>query len=219
MSKRLFVGRLPWDFTNDQLIALFSPIGSVVKAEMVWDKKNNRTRGFGFVEYETDEMGQQAIEALNGHKLGDKEIFVTPRRDEPTRSKPDFSSPRPFKARRPFDREGSPRRFDSRGPRRFGDDRPPRRFGPPREDGRSFGGPREGGDRPRRFGPPREGGAGPRRFGPPREGGAGPRRFGPPRDRKSFGPPRDRGSFKRPGGRPAGRGPKRGPTPRSGPRE
>jgi len=107
--KKLFVGRLPFKFTNEQLRALFSKAGEVQSAVMVPDTKNGQTRGFGFVEMSSELEAQQAIDTLNGTPLEDKKIWVTIAREKGESQRPERT---PFKS---FKREDGPRhrpRFD-----------------------------------------------------------------------------------------------------------
>ena len=57
MSKKLFVGGLSWDTTDDGLREAFSPFGTVIEAKVVTDRETGRSRGFGFVE-EVEAVGE-----------------------------------------------------------------------------------------------------------------------------------------------------------------
>jgi RNA recognition motif-containing protein len=78
----IYVGNLNWNMTSEDLQSLFAPYGEVTSAKIVTDKfKNNRSKGFGFVEME-DEAGRTAIAALNDTDIQDRKIVVnesTPR--------------------------------------------------------------------------------------------------------------------------------------------
>jgi len=76
MAKRLFVGGLPWATTEDELKNLFTQYGTVVSVKIITDKYSGRSKGFGFVEFETDEEGDAAVKGLNGTKLGERDIVV-----------------------------------------------------------------------------------------------------------------------------------------------
>jgi len=76
MAKRLFVGGLPWATTEDELKDIFTAHGAVVSVKIITDKYSGRSKGFGFVEYETDEAGDAAIAALNGTDMGGRKIIV-----------------------------------------------------------------------------------------------------------------------------------------------
>lgn len=76
MSKRLYVGSLPFDTTDEQLQTLFKECGNVENAKVVTDKLTGRSRGFGFVEMSDDSAAQQAIQKLNGTQVGGRKIVV-----------------------------------------------------------------------------------------------------------------------------------------------
>jgi RNA recognition motif-containing protein len=76
VSKKLFVGSLPWAVNDDSLKAAFTPYGSVVSAKVVTDRRTGRSKGFGFVEMESDSEASAAIEALNGSELNGRNIVV-----------------------------------------------------------------------------------------------------------------------------------------------
>ncbi len=73
--KKLFVGNLAWETTSDDLRAFFAPFGTVIDAVVIMDRMTNRSRGFGFVEMETEEMAQKALEA-NGKDLKGRAMNV-----------------------------------------------------------------------------------------------------------------------------------------------
>ena len=76
MAKRLFVGGLPYDFTDAQLKDLFAKAGTVVSANVIVDKFTQRSKGFGFVELSSDEEAEKAVKELNGNDLGGRKIAV-----------------------------------------------------------------------------------------------------------------------------------------------
>lgn len=76
LSKRLYVGGLPYQTTEEELKELFSEYGSVESATIINDKYSGRSKGFGFVEMVNDEEAQKAIDSLNGYKLGERNIIV-----------------------------------------------------------------------------------------------------------------------------------------------
>lgn len=76
LSKRLYVGGLPYETTDDQLKELFSEAGSVESANIVTDKYSGRSRGFGFVEMSNDDEAMKAIESMNGKQVGERTITV-----------------------------------------------------------------------------------------------------------------------------------------------
>ena len=76
MSKKLFVGSLPWAVNDEALQEAFTAYGNVVSAKVVTDRQTGRSRGFGFVEMESDSEASAAIEALNGSDLNGRNIVV-----------------------------------------------------------------------------------------------------------------------------------------------
>ena len=65
MAKNLYVGNMSFSTTEDQLREAFSQYGTVTRAQVISDRETGRSRGFGFVEMESDEEAQHAIDALN----------------------------------------------------------------------------------------------------------------------------------------------------------
>ena len=86
MEKRLYVGNLPFDTTEDQLHELFSAHGQVASAKLVTDHETGRSRGFGFVEMSTEQEAQAAIEKMNKSRVGERELTVNEARPRPERS-------------------------------------------------------------------------------------------------------------------------------------
>lgn len=88
MSKKLYVGNLPYETTADDLKTAFSAIGSVESAVVISDKFSGRSKGFGFVEMASDEEAATAIESMNGKDMGGRNITVSearPMEDRPAR--------------------------------------------------------------------------------------------------------------------------------------
>lgn len=73
---KLFVGGLPFATTDDELKELFAAHGSVASATVVRDRDSGRSKGFGFVEFESDEEGKAAQTALNGSEVSGRTISV-----------------------------------------------------------------------------------------------------------------------------------------------
>ena len=73
----IYVGNLNWNLTNEELEQLFTPYGEVASAKIVTDKfRNDRSKGFGFVEMPDDDAARAAIAALNETEVGDRKIIV-----------------------------------------------------------------------------------------------------------------------------------------------
>lgn len=76
MGKRLYVGNLPFDVTEDQLHSQFTACGQVVSTKLITDKFTGKSKGFGFVEMSSDEEAQAAIQKINGSTMGTRQIVV-----------------------------------------------------------------------------------------------------------------------------------------------
>jgi cold-inducible RNA-binding protein len=81
MGRRLFVGNLSFETSDDQLKETFSKVGVCETAAVIKDRMTGRSRGFGFVEMGTDEDAQRAIAELNGKDLGGRNISVSEARE------------------------------------------------------------------------------------------------------------------------------------------
>lgn len=84
--KKLFVGNLNYRTTDDDLRALFEGVAPVVSASVVTDRETGRSKGFGFVEMETEEAAQTAIERLNNSEMQERNITVAEARPPRERS-------------------------------------------------------------------------------------------------------------------------------------
>ncbi len=90
MNKKLFVGGLPYATTDEELKTLFAQAGNVLSAQIVMDRMTGRSKGFGFVEMESDEEAQKAIEMLNGTDFGGRSLAVNEARPKTDRPRGDF---------------------------------------------------------------------------------------------------------------------------------
>ena len=77
MAKKLFVGGLPWATTDARLSEVFSQYGTVASAQVITDRATGRSKGFGFVEFSSDEEAMAAMQALNGQDLDGRKIIVS----------------------------------------------------------------------------------------------------------------------------------------------
>lgn len=90
MAKKLYVGGLSYNTTEDVLKELFSQAGTVETATIIIDRMSGRSKGFGFVEMSSDEEAQKAIETLNGKELDGRSLTVNEARPMEARPKRDF---------------------------------------------------------------------------------------------------------------------------------
>lgn len=88
MAKKLFVGNLPFTMTDDQFKQIFAAFGTLVSANIVVDKYSQRSKGFGFVEFETDEAAAAAMQALDGSEQQGRNIAVKEALPRPDRTSP-----------------------------------------------------------------------------------------------------------------------------------
>ena len=86
MGRKLYVGNLSYNTTNDALTQLFAPHGKVDSAEVIMDRMTGRAKGFGFVEMSTDAEAQAAIAALNGQQVDGRAITVNEARPKEPRT-------------------------------------------------------------------------------------------------------------------------------------
>ena len=75
-NNKLYVGNLAFATDDASLAQIFQPIGNVSRAQVVTDRETGRSRGFGFVEMETDEAAQKAVQQLDGTTVGGRKIVV-----------------------------------------------------------------------------------------------------------------------------------------------
>ena len=82
---KLFVGGLPFSTTDDELQAAFADFGTVASAKVITDRETGRSRGFGFVEFDSDDEGKAAVAGLDGKDLGGRTIHVSEAREREQR--------------------------------------------------------------------------------------------------------------------------------------
>ncbi len=86
MGKKLYVGNLSYGITSDTLQQLFAAHGSVLSADVIIDRETGRSKGFGFVEMNSDQEAQAAINALNGQDVEGRAIVVNEARPKEPRA-------------------------------------------------------------------------------------------------------------------------------------
>ena len=77
MNKKLYVGNLSYETTEADLQRLFVEVGPVVSATIITDRSSGRSKGFGFVEMETEQAAQAAVERLNNYELNQRNVTVS----------------------------------------------------------------------------------------------------------------------------------------------
>ena len=76
MNKKLYVGNLSYDTTENSLRTLFSEAGQVVEATIIQDRDTGRSKGFGFVEMADEDSAAAAVEQLNGRQVDGRALNV-----------------------------------------------------------------------------------------------------------------------------------------------
>jgi cold-inducible RNA-binding protein len=76
VGKKLYVGNLSYETTDSDLQNLFEPHGTVQSAQVIMDRDAGRSKGFGFVEMDSDQEAQAAIQALNGQDANGRTLTV-----------------------------------------------------------------------------------------------------------------------------------------------
>ncbi|EYU31496.1 hypothetical protein ABFS82_07G070600 [Erythranthe guttata] len=77
MSSKLFVGGLSYGTDDHSLREAFASFGDVVDARVITDRDSGRSRGFGFVNFSSDESASSALSAMDGQQLGGRNIRVS----------------------------------------------------------------------------------------------------------------------------------------------
>ena len=95
MSTKLYIGGINYKTTDQGLQEAFAPAGNVLSARIIMDKMTGRSRGFGFVEFDSEEDANKAIEMWDGKELEGRKLIVNiarpmeeraPRRDSNSNS-------------------------------------------------------------------------------------------------------------------------------------
>ncbi|MCX8057896.1 MAG: RNA-binding protein [Spirochaetes bacterium] len=76
MNNTLYVGNLPYTYDEEKLTSLFSSYGKVTSSRIVRDRVSGKSKGFGFVEFESSEEANNAAQALNNIEVDGRNIKV-----------------------------------------------------------------------------------------------------------------------------------------------
>ena len=85
MARKLYVGGLSYDTTEDQLTEAFAKFGTVESAKVIRDRDSDRSKGFAFVEMSSNSEAQKAMQGLNGTLLDGRQIRVNHAQERPER--------------------------------------------------------------------------------------------------------------------------------------
>jgi RNA recognition motif-containing protein len=116
VNKKLYVGNLSYNMTEDELWQMFTEVGTVVSVTLITDRTTGQSKGFGFVEMESEKAAQDAIARLNNTEVHERTITVSEARPPRERSFDDGGrrgsrGGRPGSSSRGGDRDRDRRRY------------------------------------------------------------------------------------------------------------
>lgn len=76
MGKKLFISNLDFEVTNDELRAMFSDVGNCLSVVIATDKETKKSKGFAFIEMDSEEDANKAIETLNNKVINGRPMKV-----------------------------------------------------------------------------------------------------------------------------------------------
>lgn len=86
MGKKIYVGNLAYSIRDDDLQQAFGEFGTVTSAKVMMDRDTGRSKGFGFVEMDSDPQAEAAIRGMNGQSIDGRAVVVNearPREERP----------------------------------------------------------------------------------------------------------------------------------------
>ena len=92
MSKKLYVGNLPFSVNDDKLKEIFAEFGDIEEATVIQDRQSGRSKGFGFVTFASDENADAALSAVNGKEVEGRQLKVS--EAKPMEERSDSDRPR-----------------------------------------------------------------------------------------------------------------------------
>jgi len=84
MGKKLFVGGLSWNTTEDGLREAFEQYGEIAEAKLITDRDTGRSRGFGFITFSNDDDADKAVSEMDGKEIDGRSIRVNEARERTT---------------------------------------------------------------------------------------------------------------------------------------
>ena len=83
---KLFIGNLPFRFKDDDLLELFSEYNPT-SYKVIVDRETGRSKGFGFVEFDSKDVGEEVIKSFNGKEIDNRALVVNEARPQENRPK------------------------------------------------------------------------------------------------------------------------------------
>jgi len=96
---KLYVGNLPFNYEEEQFKSLFTSYTSILSCKLILDRETGKSRGFGFVEFKSNEEAEKAIEELNGKEIDGRALVVNEARSQERRGGGNNKSRPPFRRR------------------------------------------------------------------------------------------------------------------------
>jgi RNA recognition motif-containing protein len=90
MAKKIYVGNMSYNTTEEQLWDLFAQYGTVLSANIIMDRETRRPKGFGFVEMEDDSAATAAISQLDGQDVDGRNLRVNEAIAKPRQTRNDY---------------------------------------------------------------------------------------------------------------------------------
>ena len=87
MDKKLYVGNLSYNTTNETLRSLFAEYGEIESVNVITDRETGRPRGFAFVEMATQQAAEASISGLDGKMVDERAIKVNKANPQPDRNR------------------------------------------------------------------------------------------------------------------------------------
>ena len=86
MSRKLYVGNLPFSATEQTILSKFAECGTVESVKLITDRDTGRSKGFGFIEMGTESEARAAIDALNNTDFDGRPLRVNEAKPQKKRS-------------------------------------------------------------------------------------------------------------------------------------
>ena len=96
MGKKLYVGNLTYSVSSSELQEWFTPFGTVQSAQVITDRETGDSKGFGFVEMDTDSQAQAAIQGLDDHEHEGRRLKVSEAKPREARTVALAGNPRQY---------------------------------------------------------------------------------------------------------------------------
>jgi RNA recognition motif-containing protein len=88
MGKKLYIGNLSFDISEEELGEAFSQFGEIVSTAIIKDSVSGRSKGFGFIEFAQEESAKAAVEEMNGKELAGRTLKVDEAREQREQRRP-----------------------------------------------------------------------------------------------------------------------------------